>query len=123
MKSCLMKMSRVFLVPVASVLCVAPASADAIAEALAKVNAQCPAEYPEAVDALPEADQFAEADLAALTRMLQSWNPSLRVAAAKELGQRGDEAMPVLMQGVTLDDWTVRAGTAQAMASTMVSAS
>lgn len=121
MMCCLMKWDRVLrALPVSVIVLVSgmvPASADAIAEALSKVNEQCPAEYPEAVDALPEAGEFAEADLAELTKMLQSWNPSLRVAAAKELGQRGDEAMPVLMQGVTLDDWTVRAGTAQAMAS------
>lgn len=84
--------------------------------ALAEVNANCPQEYPDQVTPIPEPHQLAALDIPSLINLLESWNPSLRAVAAKELGTRGDKDIPELRKGTRSENWTVRAGTTAALA-------
>lgn len=85
--------------------------------ALTKVNALSPQDYPEVVTPLPEAKNFGRIDDDELMAMLKSWNPALRSQAAKALSLRGTEALGVLRDGTSSDNWMVRAGSATALAS------
>lgn len=87
-----------------------------IEQALAKVNANCPHRYPEKVTPLPEPQQLAALETSTLIDMLASWNPSLRATAAKELGKRGSEQIQPLLKGTRSDNWTLRAGSTEALA-------
>lgn len=83
---------------------------------LAKVNAQCPQQYPEIVTPLPEEHQLEQMSTNDLIALLDSWNPVLRMEAAKALGKRGSEAIPKLRQGTHSENNKVRAGSAAALA-------
>lgn len=85
-------------------------------ELLAKVNAQCPEKYPEVVTPIPDEHELKEMSPDKLMGMLESWNPVLRMEAAKALGTRGSEVIPELRQGTHSDDNKVRAGSATALA-------
>ena|GEM_PF-6621448 len=87
-----------------------------IQAALDRVNSQCPKSYPEIVVPLPEEGKFGDTSTAELMRMLESWNPALRTAAAGELGRRGDGLVPTLRRATRSDNWTVRAGSTSALA-------
>lgn len=92
------------------------AGAASIEEALERVNAQCPGEYPEVVTALSEEREFAAMGAGELMRMLGNWNPALRAAASGELGRRGDAVVPQLRAATLAGEGTVRAGAATALA-------
>ncbi|MDX1679671.1 MAG: HEAT repeat domain-containing protein [Akkermansiaceae bacterium] len=83
---------------------------------LAKVNAQCPDQYPELVTPLPDEHELATMDIDQLMGMLDSWNPVLRMEAAKELGNRGTEVIAELRQGTRSAKDKIRAGSATALA-------
>ena len=87
-----------------------------IREALDRVISGCPEDYPEIVTPLPEQEGWPAKSTAELTRMLENWNPSLRAAAARELGTRGDEIVPALRKATRSENWTIRAGAASALA-------
>ena len=84
--------------------------------ALEKVNAQGPKQYDPIVTPLPESHRFDTIPTIELLRQLESWNPSLRAAAAGALGTRGDEALPVLVRASGAENSQVRAGAASALA-------
>ena len=85
-------------------------------EILAKANAQCPQEYPEIVTPLPEFYELAEMSSEELMSKLESWNPVLRMNAAKELGTRGADAITQLQKGTHSENNKIRAGSATALA-------
>lgn len=91
------------------------ADASPLSEALKGVIAQCPDEYPENVVAVLEADQLATVETGQLLGMLESWNPSVRVNAAGELGKRGDAIEETLRKGTRSENWMVRAGVTTAL--------
>ena len=91
------------------------ANATPLSEALKEVMAQCPEEYPENVVAVLEADQLATVETKQLLGMLESWNPSVRVNAAGELGKRGDAIEETLRKGTRSENWMVRAGVTTAL--------
>ncbi len=82
----------------------------AIAAALAKVSAQSPREYPEIVTPLPEAAAMADMPTARVLALLGYWNPAMRSRAAAELGQRGDDVIPLLRQALASESPERRAG-------------
>ena len=103
------------------VLCLSPTHAaenfaKPFSDALDKVNAQCPQNYPDAVTAIPEPDEVSSIDTQKLLAMLENWNPSLRKTAATELGNRGEKLIPALEKGTRSKSWKVRAGSASALA-------
>lgn len=85
-------------------------------ELLAKVNAQCPQQYPDLVTPIPDEHELAAMDGNKLIGMLDSWNPVLRMEAAKALGTRGNEVIAELRKGTHSDNNKVRAGSATALA-------
>lgn len=85
-------------------------------DALSQVNDRSPAQYDPLVTPVPEAASFDEISTLDLLRKLESWNPSLRMAAAQALGTRGDEALPVLLKATQAQSGAVRAGAANALA-------
>lgn len=85
-------------------------------EQLAKVNAQCPQTYPEVVTPLPDAHELADMDAGSLIGMLDSWNPVLRMEAAKALGAGSADVIPELRRGTHSENDKVRAGSATALA-------
>lgn len=86
-------------------------------DALAEVNAKCPQTYPATITALPDRKDFEKIETATLLTMLESWNPALRQEASKALGERGEEVMGTLKQGLISDNWMVRAGSTSALTS------
>jgi HEAT repeat protein len=90
--------------------------AKSFSDALEKVNAQCPENYPKAVTAIPEPEEVSSIDTQKLMTMLENWNPSLRKTAAAELGKRGKKLIPALEKGTQSQSWKVRAGSASALA-------
>lgn len=85
-------------------------------DALDQVNARSPAHYDPVVTPVPEAASFDDISTLDLLRKLESWNPTLRMAAAQALGTRGDEALPVLFKASEAKSGVVRAGAANALA-------
>lgn len=83
---------------------------------LAKVNAQCPQQYPEMVTPIPDEHELATMNSETLIGMLDSWNPVLRMDAAKALGTRGADAIPELRKGTHSENDKIRAGSATALA-------
>lgn len=83
---------------------------------LAKVNAQCPQEYPDNVTPLPEFYELAEMSSDKLMEHLKSWNPVQRMNAAAALGKRGTAAIAELCKGTHSENNKVRAGSAIALA-------
>ena len=92
------------------------AQTSTIEEAIKQVNAQCPEDYPATITPLPDQDKIAQLKTATLMGMLESWNPALRATAAAELGRRGEQQIPTLRRGTESKNWTVRAGSAEALA-------
>lgn len=85
-------------------------------EAIDAANAQTPQHYGSVVTPIPEDGAIADVPTLELLRMLDSWNPSLRQKAAAALGERGDEALPVLLEASQAKSGSVRAGAASALA-------
>lgn len=85
-------------------------------EQLARVNAQCPQEYPELVTPVPDAHDLATMDVISLIGMLDSWNPVLRMEAAKTLGTGSADVIPELRQGTHSESDKIRTGSATALA-------
>ena len=83
---------------------------------LAKVNAQCPQDYPEIVTPLPDFYELETMSSEQLMGLLESWNPVQRMNAAKALGTRGADAIADLRKGTHSDNNKVRAGSATALA-------
>lgn len=86
------------------------------ADALAKVNAQCPPSYPDVVTPLPEAGAFDAMPTAQLMDLLGSWSPAMRSAAAGALATRGDEVIPLLVEALDSDSPSTVAGAAGGLA-------
>jgi HEAT repeat protein len=85
-------------------------------DALAQVNAQAPQQYDPVVTPIPDDGAIADLPTLELLRMLDSWNPVLRKKAGSALGERGDEALPVLLKASEAKSGPVRAGAASALA-------
>lgn len=83
---------------------------------LGPINAKCPPRYPELVTPLPEDPELKGISTETLMDMLESWNPSLRMDAAKALGERGPATLPIIIQGTHSKNHRVRAGSATALA-------
>jgi hypothetical protein len=88
----------------------------AFQDALDKVNAQAPKHFDPVVTPLPDSQDFDKIPTIELLHKLESWNPSLREAAAQTLGSRSDEALPVLLRASEAGNGFVRAGAASALA-------
>jgi hypothetical protein len=86
-----------------------------MAGALKGVNAQVPERFQEIVTPLPEVEQFEEIETDELLKMLENWNPSLREAAAKALGARGEKSIPDLVEASQSKQASVQAGAASAL--------
>ncbi|MFO8026492.1 MAG: hypothetical protein R6U56_02375, partial [Opitutales bacterium] len=69
-----------------TILSSAETSDTSFQDALDQVNARSPAHYDPIVTPVPEADAFDAISTLDLLRKLESWNPTLRMAAAQALG-------------------------------------
>ncbi|MCH7226193.1 HEAT repeat domain-containing protein [Haloferula sp. A504] len=93
----------------------AESGGSSLSDALKGVLAQCPEDYPEEVVAVLENDKLSTVETEQLLGMLESWNPSVRLNAAGELGKRGDDIEEVLRKGTRSENWMVRAGVTAAL--------
>lgn len=113
---------RVGIIALLGCLSIAAANesgSSSLSEALDEVLAQCPEDYPEEVVAVLEDDKLSTVETEQLLGMLESWNPSVRLNAAGELGKRGDAIEEVLQEGTRSENWMVRAGVTTALAAVL----
>lgn len=87
-----------------------------VADSLAKVTAQCPPTYPPRVTPAPGAGEIAEMPDEQLMAMLESWNPALQRAAARELADRHLAVKAALIEAAGSGNDQLRAGAASALA-------
>jgi len=95
---------------------VASTDADAaIHAALAAVADQCPESYPEVDLRLPEPGGFSGKSDVDLLGLLDVWNPALRASVVAELGGRGKQALPALVEALSSDQAAQRRGALDAL--------
>lgn len=104
-----------------SLLVVGPSSISAetasqsFGDAIDSANAQAPQSYDPIVTPIPDDGEIRDIPTLELLKMLDSWNPVLRKKAGLALGDRGDEALPVLLKASQAESGPVRAGAAAAL--------